>query len=190
MPNSTAFSVTFLLLLSLGRFSLALQCRDGFFLSSRTFDVDRSSPEPQTCPETAEAGCVRFEVDGTFTTGGQQIEFDFWMTSCGSSENCTASCTDELENQMLRILRSVGRDDSITADSSCSTACCSGDDCNTQSVDAIIASGNLAVTAGPNAGNRVAASDDDAEDGNSSSNLSSHLASILLFVSASCLSLM
>lgn len=189
MSKCAAFAVTLLLLLSLDRSSLALQCRDGFFLSSDIFDVDRSSPEPQTCPETAEAGCVRFEIDGTFTTAGQQVEFDFWMTTCGSSENCTASCTDELENQMLRILRSVGRDDSVTAESSCNTACCSGDDCNSQSVDAIIASGELAVTADSNAGNRVAAPDDAAEDENSSSNLSSHLASILLFVSASCLSL-
>ena len=60
-------------LLTFTTLSSALQCRDGFFIGSDAFDVNRSSPAPLTCPSTAEAGCVRFEVEGTFRTGSQDV---------------------------------------------------------------------------------------------------------------------
>jgi len=124
--------------------SSALQCRDGFFIGSDAFDVNRSSPAPLTCPSTAETGCVRFEVEGTFRTGSQDVPFTFWKNACGSQQNCTSDCTDELDQEMLRILRQVGRDDNITTDSTCETACCADDDCNKDTVEEIKASGRLA----------------------------------------------
>ena len=64
-------------LLTFTTLSSALQCRDGFFIGSDAFDVNRSSPAPLTCPSTAEAGCVRFEVEGTFRTGSQDVPCKF-----------------------------------------------------------------------------------------------------------------
>jgi len=133
-----------IVLLTFTTMSIALQCRDGFFVRSDAFDVDRSSPAPLTCPPTAEAGCVRFEVEGSFRTGSQNVQFTFWKNACGSQENCTSDCTEELDQEMLRIIRQVGRDQNITTNSTCVTACCADDDCNKDTVQEIKDSGRLA----------------------------------------------
>jgi len=177
-------TLRYLLLVVLISYSVALECRDGFFITSEAFDVDRSSPTPITCPASAEAGCVRLEVDGTFTTAGNLVAFEFWMTACGSADNCTAQCTDEMQGEMLRIIRQVGQDDSITVSSNCSTACCSSDDCNQADVMEIQESGDL-LTSENGVVSRVLDTVQDVVDGLRGSASANHLSFLTGFVALS-----